>query len=690
MNLFRSSLLLVFLALCLPLLSVASEMPEDLAPPPVGEAASLFQGIETWSYPSGLRVHFKSAPQSANVYITAMLPVGSRHDPQGREGLAHLVEHLVFTDHRGKTEAEIKQAVAERGGRTNATTSRYMTRYYVDLPTAEWQFAINWMHDLLRGHRFDSARVEAERKVVMLEKSYRQPDSWSPLDQLQNWLWSKGLLVKRDFWEREFGLRPEYRGVLGSHASIRAINVDDVQQFYDRYYGPQNVTIMIVGNMEAAQVKALVDRSFGTWAPQGERVSSVLEPVHAVHTKKRVAFKAVANVHQRRIYKIYFPTGYDMEMAHFSARFLQQVLNQKLRGEHKATYGVTVNVESFGGHALLSIAGNYTSEDLPRVDTIVESTLEDIRQARMAPQQFVRLRERILNDLTANSQTARSLAAWCTVDGICNQDIYQDSHDRLELWAGMSPEQLGKWFSQHLGPEQAFTEITKPLPPAWLWLEFMGPLGALSLVVFMLRRQWSNPSEMTQIRYLATLRYSWWVTALALAAFLSLLVMIAIPGYWLADRFLVAVGSVDSYFLHVFLRSMACAAAVAIIAALGSAVPRQIQLFNDNWRINFLFLRSITYRYDEILSVTECSLLDLILRGRILSTLPLHWGFGKGLYIQVGSRFGYFIRVDNTRELLEQMKLVGRLSGIKSLNTEPSIATYEELAAPLLEESKRV
>lgn len=622
-----------------------------------------FKDVETWDYPSGLRVHFKAMPQVSNVYISALLPVGSSADPAGREGLAHFVEHMVFTDHRGRTEEEIKQSVLDRGGRKNGITSRYNTRYYVDLPASQWEFGIHWLHDLLSGHHFSEQVADAERRVVMLEKSRRQSGNLDILDQLQTWLRRHGLLMQQDFWEREFGLDREYRSVLGSYASLETISLADLQGFYDRYYGPQNFTLMIVGNVDRSAVRALLDRTFAVWEPRGETVSVKQEAKQSRGPVQRVGYSKVKNVDQLLRYKLYSPTEYDLEMAQFSARFLRHLLNQRLRIELKATYGVAVTVEDFAGHAVLTISGNYANGEIERVNRVIQGALNELKAGALEATEFTSFRGRAVSNLYLDFQSASSIARWCEVSALCNKDIYQGFPDKVALWQSISPAEFSDWLQHRLVDANKVVEITRPIPAALVWLEIAGPLAVVLALFYGLHWWWRKPVRMTRIRYVSRIRYPWSLLAASLCVAAATGLLLAIVGHELYLQIAAGLSRVDSYLGQRLVHFAMIGAVAAVVLTVPAIIPRKLLLFTDGWRLKFWSFRSALYSYEDIRELRQCTFLSLLCSRRAFSTVFLHWGiFHQGVYIRVGERFGYFLRVRDNAELVEQFRALAKSS----------------------------
>ena len=102
---------------------VWSQTPVSAAPPASEMKGNPFSGFETFYLSNGLRVWFKRMPQASNVSISVAVPYGWDSDPRGKEELAHLTEHILFSDHNGRTEQEINDAIDGLGGRHNGFTT---------------------------------------------------------------------------------------------------------------------------------------------------------------------------------------------------------------------------------------------------------------------------------------------------------------------------------------------------------------------------------------------------------------------------------------------------------------------------------------------------------------------------------------------------------------------------------------
>ncbi len=232
---------------------------------------SPFANIESWRYPNGLQVYFQAMPKSELATFRMTIPVGGWQDPENRTGLAHFTEHMLFTGSKGHSKAEFKTLADDRGGQNNASTSVKRTDYWLELPDKEWAFGLEWFGQLLFNHEFSAKHVDEERRAVILERDLK-PET--PLDILNRWFIRPAWSRQDDEWTKMLGLDIPHQSLIGTWNDVNAINVEDIQSFYDRYYGPQNMTIMLAGNFPRDQVKAYIDQNFGNIKMHGELIQS--------------------------------------------------------------------------------------------------------------------------------------------------------------------------------------------------------------------------------------------------------------------------------------------------------------------------------------------------------------------------------------------------------------------------------
>lgn len=199
--------------------------------------------------PNGLRVLSVEDHSSPTVSIQVWYHVGSKDDPDGRSGFAHLFEHIMFKGTKNMKDEMVDRLTEDVGGMNNAFTADDMTVYYEVVPS-------NYLETLLwaEAERLSSLVVNdkvflSERDVV--KEEYRQNYIARPYGRLF-------LLTEMN----SFAKHPYKRPGIGNIDELNAATIEDVKAFHETYYRPDNATLVVVGDFEPKQLDAWVDRYF--------------------------------------------------------------------------------------------------------------------------------------------------------------------------------------------------------------------------------------------------------------------------------------------------------------------------------------------------------------------------------------------------------------------------------------------
>jgi hypothetical protein len=272
----------VFLAAAAALAACASAGPRAKEPvtlasdgPLDGVRASLPH--ERFTLANGLEVIVAPDPNAEDVAVLVRYHAGSRDDPQGREGTAHLVEHLTFVSLRGLPQDTALSFLYGLGAvGANASTRPDSTDYYGKV-RPEGLERMLWlerqrMHAALDGVTGEA--FERERAVVRDEMRVRRLP-WAGL-------------MPRIAGEVVFPPSHPYARVVASDdASLRRIDLDgDARAFYRRHYGPNHATLVLTGRVDVARARRLAERWFGDLPPIPPRPSEELEEVRVAGPKR--------------------------------------------------------------------------------------------------------------------------------------------------------------------------------------------------------------------------------------------------------------------------------------------------------------------------------------------------------------------------------------------------------------------
>lgn len=201
------------------------------------------------SLPNGLLVYILKDARFPLVCTRLYVRAGSVNEAPAQAGISHLLEHMVFkgTDHRPK--GQVARDVEALGGYLNAATSFDRTWYIVDLPAPHWRAGISVVKDMAFGATLDGAELEAEKDVVISELK-RGEDS--PMRKLYENLQTASLANT-----------PYGRPIIGYEDTIRKITVEDLRAYVARWYQPQNMMLLVAGDIDPGEVLEEAQKIFG-------------------------------------------------------------------------------------------------------------------------------------------------------------------------------------------------------------------------------------------------------------------------------------------------------------------------------------------------------------------------------------------------------------------------------------------
>lgn len=199
---------------------------------------------------NGLTVLSLVDSKSPTVAIQVWYKVGSKDDPQGRSGFAHLFEHLMFKRTKNMRDEMLDRLTEDVGGENNAFTSSDVTVYHETVPSNHLERLLWAEADRMANLEVDESNFQSEREVV--KEEYRQSVLADPYGLFQD-------ALERHAW----AVHPYQRPTIGSIADLDSATLQDVLAFHKTFYRPDNATLVVVGDFNPAQFDKWVDAYFG-------------------------------------------------------------------------------------------------------------------------------------------------------------------------------------------------------------------------------------------------------------------------------------------------------------------------------------------------------------------------------------------------------------------------------------------
>jgi zinc protease len=220
---------------------------------------------------NGLRVYALRDTSTPNVAVQVWYDVGSKDDPKGRSGFAHMFEHLMFKATRNLVSEQMDRLTEDVGGYNNASTNDDYTNYYEVVPANHLQRLLFAEADRMASLVVEPKSFASERDVV--KEELRQSTLARPY----------GKLFSTYLSAASYTTHPYARSTIGSIENLEAASIDDVRAFHATYYRPDNAILVVAGNFDPKQLDAWVDRYFSKIVRPTTAIPrvSVQEPMRA-------------------------------------------------------------------------------------------------------------------------------------------------------------------------------------------------------------------------------------------------------------------------------------------------------------------------------------------------------------------------------------------------------------------------
>ncbi|MGP9491135.1 M16 family metallopeptidase [Psychrobacter sp. AOP7-B1-24] len=211
-------------------------------------------GRHEYQLENGLKVVVKEDHRAPVVMTQIWYKVGSTDEPADKGGISHLLEHMMFKGTTDVSSDDYERLIAKFGGVNNAFTSYDYTGYYELFPANRFPLALELEADRMKNLLFNDKEFAKEHQVVMEERRQRTDDN--PLAKAYE---SFRLLALPD--------SPKGESVIGPMKEIESITLPELKAWYQKWYAPNNATLVIVGDVEPEEVLTQVKRYFSELTP---------------------------------------------------------------------------------------------------------------------------------------------------------------------------------------------------------------------------------------------------------------------------------------------------------------------------------------------------------------------------------------------------------------------------------------
>jgi zinc protease len=176
--------------------------------------------------------------------------IGSADEPPGKSGIAHFLEHLMFKSTENLESGELSRIVAANGGTDNAFTSFDYTAYFQRVAADRLDLMMEMEADRMVNLRLTPEEVDTERQVILEERNQRTENE-------------PGALFGEQRNAAQYMNHPYGIPIIGWRHEMEGLTLEDAKAFYRRYYAPNNAILIVAGDVEPEEVRAMAEKHFG-------------------------------------------------------------------------------------------------------------------------------------------------------------------------------------------------------------------------------------------------------------------------------------------------------------------------------------------------------------------------------------------------------------------------------------------
>jgi len=403
---------------------------------------------------NGLRVIIAPEHTAPVFSISLTYNTGSRNEKQGRTGFAHLFEHMMFEGSANVGKGEHMLLVQNYGGSLNGSTNNDQTNYFEELPKNQLDMALFLESDRMKALNITQANLDNQRNAVQEERRLR----------VDNQPYGKSFEELESMAYDNFAY---HHSVIGSMDDLNAATLDDVKDFFRIYYAPNNVVMVLAGDLDPKETLAKVKKYFGGIPRQpAPPPVDMKEPEHDKERRKTLN-DALARLPQYRAVYI-IPPGNTPD--NYALRILGAILSdgrssrlyQHLVHDKQLALNVFGIAQSRRGPSLFNVAAiPRPGVKMEELEKAIGEEIESIQKDGVTPQELAKVRTIFLRQTIQTRSSTLFLANQIGTATIFYNDpnLINTAYEKL---TAVTAEQVKQVAQKYLVPAHRSVVITLP------------------------------------------------------------------------------------------------------------------------------------------------------------------------------------------------------------------------------------
>jgi predicted Zn-dependent peptidase len=400
---------------------------------------------------NGVRLVTERIPTLKSVTVGLWVDTGSRDESSAQAGYSHFIEHMFFKGTTTRSATDISREIDALGGEMNAFTTRETTTFYVKVLDQHLPKALDLLSDLFHRSRFGTKEIQKEKQVVLEEIRMVQDD---PED-----------LVQELHTELVMGRHPLGRPILGQESTIARLRREDLLDYIETHYRPQEMVLAVAGNFEQRQLEQTIARTFGR-----RRQSATAAP------RKRWPPEVCGGVMMKRkpLEQVHLCLGLKGIAASHNDRYAAYVLNsvlggsvssrlfQEIREKRGLAYSIYSCLSGYSDGGTITIYAGTRAREVERVVDLIRREVRKMATHGVERVELKRTKDQMKGSLMLSLESSHS-----RMNKLAKDELIAGGHtsleDMLSEIEAITEQQILRLAQDLLAPETMALTVLGPL-----------------------------------------------------------------------------------------------------------------------------------------------------------------------------------------------------------------------------------
>lgn len=347
---------------------------------------------------NGIRVVHQQTEPDSILHCGLYVHAGTRDEPEGKNGLAHFIEHVLFKGTTTRKPFHILNRLESVGGEINAFTTKEETCLHASVLPEHFGRALELISDVMLNSTFPEKEIRKEKEVI--------------LDEIRSCMDNPAEQIYDDFEEMVFKGHPLALPILGSEDSVKALDRKDILSFMEEVYSNENMVLSVVGELSEQKIRMVAEKYIGIFNFKGRRQRKKLE------LENKPAKKEIGN----RNFQAHCMLGgpaYD----YFSPKRITLILlnnmlggpgmNSRLNLNLREKHGIAYNLYScYTPYSDAGLTGVYIGTDNQNIERSISITLRELknlREKKLGKLQLSQAKRQLIGQIALNQESRSGL-----------------------------------------------------------------------------------------------------------------------------------------------------------------------------------------------------------------------------------------------------------------------------------------